>query len=41
MNKNKNSERDDLLGKNTYRQPGKQEKPRPERKREEDLGDSL
>lgn len=37
------SERDDLLGKNSDRSAatGRKEEPRPQRKREEDLGDSL
>ncbi len=34
-------ERDDLLGKNPNRRAGKEEEPRPTRKREKDLGDSL
>ena len=36
-------ERDDFLGKNSSRSAanGRKEEPRPQRKREEDLGDSL
>ena len=41
MNENKIPERDDFLGKNAYRRTGKEEEPRPKRKREKDLGDSL
>jgi hypothetical protein len=33
--------RDDLLGKNPNRRAGNDEEPRPVRKREKDLGDSL
>ena len=41
MEKNKIPERDDFLGKNAHRRTGKEEETRPERKRLEDLDDSL
>ena len=41
MNKNEVPERDDFLGKNSYRRTDKEEEPCPERKRLEDLDDSL
>ena len=43
INKPDFAERDDFLGKNSNRSAanGRKEEPRPRRKREEDLGDSL